>query len=159
MIGVGGGDGTQFVGFVGHRLLAQHQATGGGEGGNQVKGRLARGPVVAAENRAGLMRFIGVAMRVRQVLAQEIHVCPPVGDRVIVIAIRDGAADHQQQDLSQGMQDAADVVQIIDGGKVLQKRRQAESGRWQIRRGRIGGHWDGSKKQSRIESRPERDVI
>ena len=38
----------------------------------------------------------------------------PGSDVIVVVAIGDGAADHQQQDLGQRMGDPADIARIVD---------------------------------------------
>jgi hypothetical protein len=43
-----GGDGSQLVGPLGHRLLTEHQTAGRSEGGDQVEASLASRAVVAA---------------------------------------------------------------------------------------------------------------
>ena len=49
----------------------------------------------------------------------------PGGDVVIVVAVGDGAADHQQQDLGQRVGDAAHIARVGDGGEMLKVDRQA----------------------------------
>ena len=49
-------------------------------------------------------------------------------------------AIHQQQHLTQRMQNAADVAGILDAGEMLQQGRKAGSARRRLRRGGYGGH-------------------
>jgi hypothetical protein len=53
--------------------------------------------------------------------AQEVQMrLAPGGDVVVVVAVGDGGADHEQQDLGQRMTDAAHVARVVDRRKVLQ---------------------------------------
>ena len=45
----------------------------------------------------------------------------PGGDVVVIVAIRDRAANDKEQDLGQRMHDPADIARIVDRGEVLQK--------------------------------------
>ena len=61
-------------------------------------------------------------MRERRVAAQEVQVrLAPGGDMVVVIAVGDGATDHQQQNLVQRVEDAW----VLDPGKMIQQDSQA----------------------------------
>ena len=153
-------DGGEFVGFVGHRLLTQHQAGGGGEGRDQVDRRRARGAVmraagglavdgdevgavgpggahpggegggeqggVDAVHQDGQPASARDAEPVGQMPTQEGQMrLAPGGDVIVVVAVGDGAANHQQQDLGQRMGDAADIARVGDGGEVIQQDSEA----------------------------------
>ena len=58
--------------------------------------------------------------------AQEGQMCrAPGGDVLVVIAIRDGPADHRQQDLRERMQDPPDVARVLHRREVIQQRSKA----------------------------------
>jgi hypothetical protein len=59
----------------------------------------------------------------------------PGGDIVIVVAIRDRAANDQEQDFRQGMKDPADIARIINCGQVFQEHREPRLSR------RLGENW------------------
>ena len=146
--------------LVGHRLLRQHQAGGGGEGGDEVQRPGARAAVVAAprglavdRHEAGLVgpalphpggegggeerrvdpvhqdgqpALAGHAVLVGQVAAQEVEMRrAPGGDVLVVVAVGDGAADHQQQHLGQRMQDPPHVARVLHLREVVEQRREA----------------------------------
>ncbi len=48
----------------------------------------------------------------------------PSGDVIVVVAIRNGAANDQQQNLRQRMQAAPDIARIVDRGKMFQSHRE-----------------------------------
>lgn len=74
-------------------------------------------------------------------LAEEGQVrLPPLGNGIIVVTVRNRAADHQQKDLAEWVQYPADIARIIDAGKVLQQGRQAGPGGERLGRGSNGGH-------------------
>ena len=55
-------------------------------------------------------------------LAQEREMgLAPGGDVVVVVAVGDGGAHDQQQDLGQWVGDAADIARVGDGGEVIQQ--------------------------------------
>ena len=65
-------------------------------------------------------------MRERRVAAQEVQVrLAPGGDMVVVIAVGDGATDHQQQNLAQRVEDATNIAWVLDPGKMIQQDSQA----------------------------------
>ena len=83
----------------------------------------------------------GDAVCVGQVLAQEAQMrLTPVGNGFIVVAIGDRVAHHQQQHLTQWMQDAVDVAGIVDVGKVLQQGGQAGPTRRRLNHSGDGRH-------------------
>ena len=49
----------------------------------------------------------------------------PGGDVVVVVAVGDGRADHQQQDLGQRVRDATDIARVGDGGEVIEQNAEA----------------------------------
>jgi hypothetical protein len=54
--------------------------------------------------------------------SQEVQVgVAPRGNMVVVVAVGDGAADHQEQDLGQRVGNATDVARVVDGGEVVQQ--------------------------------------
>lgn len=73
-----------------------------------------------------------------QVATQEVHVGGPVGDVVVIVAVGHGAADHEQQDLGQGVVDAAHVARVLDGCEVAQQHAQAGLLRHKARKRRHG---------------------
>ena len=58
----------------------------------------------------------------------------PGGDVVVVVAVGQGGADHQQQHLRQRVADPAHVARILDRGEVVEQNREAG-----LPRGRQGG--------------------
>jgi hypothetical protein len=97
-----------------------------------LSGQLSRTqPAKAAAKSAGLIRdgepaLAGHAVRVRQVLAQEIEMRrAPGGDVLVVVAVGDGAADHQEQDLGQRMQDPPHVTRVLHLREVVEQRGEA----------------------------------
>jgi hypothetical protein len=44
---------------------------------------------------------------------------------VVVIAVGDGATDHQQQNLAQRVEDATNIAWVLDPGKMIQQESQA----------------------------------
>ena len=48
----------------------------------------------------------------------------PVNDVVIVVAIRDRPAHHQEQDLAQRIGDLPGLTRVLDLGKVIQQKAQ-----------------------------------
>jgi hypothetical protein len=48
----------------------------------------------------------------------------PGGDVVVVVTVGDRSTDHQQKDLRQGMDDAADCRRIVDYGKMIKQNGQ-----------------------------------
>lgn len=48
----------------------------------------------------------------------------PGGDIVVVVAIRDRAANDQEQNLRQRMEDPPDITRVVNRRKVFQKHRQ-----------------------------------
>ena len=74
----------------------------------------------------------------------------PGGDVVVVVAVRHGAADHQQQHLRERVGDPPHVARVLDGGEMLQQ--HAEAG---LLRGWAGGgqgHGGGSEADHPSES-------
>jgi hypothetical protein len=64
----------------------------------------------------------GDAVLVGQMASQEVQVgVAPRGNMVVVVAVGDGAADHQEQDLGQRVGNATDVARVVDGGEVVQQ--------------------------------------
>ncbi|MBV8852832.1 MAG: hypothetical protein JOY91_05500 [Sinobacteraceae bacterium] len=58
----------------------------------------------------------------RRGAAQKVQVClAPGGDMVIVVAVGEAAADPQQQDLWERIEDAADIARILDLRQVLEQ--------------------------------------
>ena len=49
----------------------------------------------------------------------------PGGDIIVVVAIRDRAANDQEQNLRQRMEDPPDITRVVNRGKVFQKHREA----------------------------------
>jgi hypothetical protein len=61
-------------------------------------------------------------MMIGQETAQERQMSlAPLRDALVVVAIRDRAADHQKQDLRQGMRHPPGLARILDDGEVVQK--------------------------------------
>ena len=84
----------------------------GGESGREQGG-------VDAVHQDGEPSPAGDAVLVGQVAAQEVEVGrASCGD---VVAVGDGGADHEQQELGQGVGDAAHVARVVDGGEVVQQ--------------------------------------
>jgi putative transposase len=66
------------------------------------------------------------AILVRQVAAEEAEMRrAPGGDVLVVVAVGDGAADHQQQDLGQRMQNPPHVTRVLHLGEVVEQRVEA----------------------------------
>ena len=91
-------------------------------------------PAKAAAKSAGLIAvhqdgepaLAGHAMHVGQVLAQEVEMRrAPGGDILVVVAVGNRAADHQQQHLGERMQDPPHVAWVLHLRKVLEQRREA----------------------------------
>ena len=153
-------DRGELVRLVGDRLLGQHQAGGGGEGGDEMERPGAGTPVVAAarglavdRHEAGLLRpafpdpggegggeeagidpvhqdgepaLAGHAMLVGQVPAQEVEMRrAPGGDVLVVVAVGNGAANHEQQHLGERMQDPPHVARVLHLREVIEQRRKA----------------------------------
>src|SRR6516162_3632493 len=82
-----------------------------------------------AENRPGSIRFISSEpacprhpVMVGQEAAQELQaLLPPGCDRLVVVAVGDRAADHQQQNLRQRMGDPPRLAGVLDDGQMVQK--------------------------------------
>ncbi len=49
----------------------------------------------------------------------------PGGDVLVLVAIGDGAADHEKQHLRLRMQDAPHVARVFDLGEMVEQRREA----------------------------------
>ena len=64
----------------------------------------------------------------------------PVGDGVIVVAIGDRAADHQQQNLTQRVQDTADVTRVFNGAEMIQQGGQTGAAGQRVGSGWHSGH-------------------
>lgn len=61
----------------------------------------------------------------REIPPQEFEMLlAPSGDVIVVVAIRNGAANDQQQNLRQRMQAAPDIARIVDRGKMFQSHRE-----------------------------------
>jgi hypothetical protein len=100
-----------------------------------LEGQLSRTQAAKASAKsAGLIRFIrmvsqrspGDAVLVGQVPAEEVEVrSAPCGDVLVVVAVGDGAADHEQQHFRQRMQDPPNVARVFDVGEVVEQRREA----------------------------------
>jgi hypothetical protein len=91
----------------------------GGEGGRE-QGR------VDAVHQDGQPAPAGDAVLVGQMASQEVQVgVAPRGDMVVVVAVGDGAANDQEQDLGQWVGNAAHVSRVVDGGKVVQQHTKA----------------------------------
>ena len=59
---------------------------------------------------------------VGQEAAQELQaLLPPGGDRLVVVAVGDRAADHQQQNLRQRVGDPPRLAGVLDDGQMVQK--------------------------------------
>lgn len=50
---------------------------------------------------------------------------PPIGNSIIIIAVANGAADHQQQHLRQGMGHPPRLARVFNGRKMIEKRFEA----------------------------------
>ena len=91
----------------------------GGKGGGEE-------PRVDAVHQDGEPALAGDAVGVGQVPAEEVEVRgPPGGDVLVVVAVGDGAADHQQQDLVEPVEDAPHVARVLHHREVLEQRRKA----------------------------------
>ena len=100
-------------------LLRPALAHPGGEGGGEERG-------VDPVHQDGEPALAGHAVRVGQMPAEEIEVRrPPGGDVLVIVAVGDRAADHQQQHLRQRVQDAPHVARVLDLGEVIEQRREA----------------------------------
>ena len=91
----------------------------GGEGGGEERG-------VDPVHQDGEPALAGNAVLVGQVPAEEVEMRrAPGGDVLVVVAVGDGAADDEQQDLRQRMQDPPHVARVLDLGEVIEQRREA----------------------------------
>ena len=91
----------------------------GGEGGGEERG-------VDPVHQDGEPALAGNAVLVGQVPAEEVEMRrAPAGDVLVVVAVGDGAADDEQQDLRQRMQDPPHVARVLHLGEVIEQRREA----------------------------------
>jgi hypothetical protein len=77
------------------------------------------------------------AVSVAQLLAEERQMRgPPIGDGVVIVAVGNRGADHQQQGLAQRVENAANIERVLDAGEMLEQRGQARpAGEWLRRSG------------------------
>ena len=83
-------------------------------------------PRVDPVHQDGEPALAGDAVLVGQVPAEEAEMRrAPGGDVLVVVAVGDGAADDQQEDLVEPVADPPHVTRILDRGEVVEQRRKA----------------------------------
>ena len=108
-----------------------------GEGGGEERG-------VDPVHQDGEPALAGDAVRVGQVPAEEVEVRrAPGGDVLVVVAVGDGAADHEQEDLVEPVGDPPHVARVLDLGEVLEQGREA----------RLPGQGLGGRDHGRLQFR------
>lgn len=108
-----------------------------GEGGGEEPG-------VDPVHQDGEPALAGDAILVGQVAAQEGEMRrPPGSDVLVVVAVGDGAADDEQEDLVQTVADPPHVARVVHHREVLEQRREA----------RLPGQGVGKSNHGRLRSR------
>lgn len=90
---------------------------------------------------------------IRQDLPQERQMgVPPGRDVIVVVAIGDRPANHQQQDLRQGVRHSPRLARILDGGEMVEQGTKARF----LAKGRSGQGHGASPNQGHPENHGRR---
>jgi hypothetical protein len=104
-----------------------------GEGGGEERG-------IDPVHQDGQPALAGHAVLVGQVPAEEVEVGrAPGGDVLVVVAVGDGAADDEQQDLVEPVADPPHVARVLHPGEVVEQR-----GKTRLRGKSFGGQDHGA---------------